>query len=181
MTSVSPVGGEVDVARLRALAEGTSVGRPYKAGDTLDGYCGKAGGRVGKRVDPLNWNTPERLAVYCETRGCSCSMDVSKLPKRYEVTREEFARAASPDRILALIARLEAAESARDEALAVVERTATALSLEAAVLLRNPCETDDRHEGVTHRCAIRLALLRDSLRDDLAALTPSAPTEETQA
>jgi hypothetical protein len=82
------------LAPLADLLDGLREVVPYKAGDTTGGPCGKAGRHVTKTVNPLNWNTPERLAVYCETRGCSCSMKVSDLPPRFRVSEYEFAHAA---------------------------------------------------------------------------------------
>lgn len=64
--------------------------RPYVAGDKVGRYCGKAGREVVVTVDPLNWQTPEKLAAYCETRGCSCSMKVSSLPVRYQIDRRDL-------------------------------------------------------------------------------------------
>ena len=73
------------LAEVRARAQKSRTVKPYKAGDKVVRHCGKAGQQVVATVDPLNWNNPDRLAVYCPTRGCTrCSMDVERLPVRYE-------------------------------------------------------------------------------------------------
>jgi hypothetical protein len=90
------------------MLAGSRKVKPYVAGDTVGRYCGKACRVVVTTVNPLNWNTPERLAAYCETRACSCSMRVSDLPKRYVISQWELEAGAKR-----LLNRLRAALPAR--------------------------------------------------------------------
>ena len=84
------------IARLRDLLAGTAEVKPYKQGEAVYLYCGKAGGTVkhAVMVRPNSNMTadlpPEKQYTLCSTYGC---MSMPRPPVRYRVTEHELASA----------------------------------------------------------------------------------------
>jgi hypothetical protein len=145
MTPVSPVCGEVDVARLREVAEQTE-------GST-----------------PGPWTCYGDHLVWPSIKGPASNDAICGFNEDHQ-DAASFVATFDPPTVLALLARLEAAESARDEALAAVERVVAAMREAADELNEWDGEASVVLGGVAPGGLVHHALD--------AALTPSAPTEE---
>jgi hypothetical protein len=155
MTPVSPVGGEVDVARLREVAEAATPG-PWDL-DVLRFGCWEV------NAPTLNGEGDPRVFRF-------------RVGDHMVERDAEHIATFDPPTVLALIARLEAAESARDEALAVVEPV-KALAQQAVVRIGGS-HTHWREGdagGVCQTCESQRQTQAD-FQARLDALTPSAPT-----
>ena len=147
--------GELDVARLREVAEAATQAEWVAATEN-------------RRKD----STP--LLGVASRRGQGAHGCIAVFAGGGDLIRDRNANAEhcatfDPPTVLALLARLEAAESARDEALAAVERVRALADIVRRLQEPDP-DSGDRD--------VSFFALLDALDPDDAALTPSAPTEE---
>jgi hypothetical protein len=168
MTPVSPVGGEVDVARLREVAEAATPG-PWES-NVL--------GSEGYEVRGPDVPHKPTSSVMRRPRVARCGYEGWDIDK----ANAEHIATFDPPTVLALLARLDAAEAARDEALAALEAGDAC----GAVGCRALAERDEALAAVERVRALadewhNWATWEGSAGHRIrAALTPSAPTEEEQ-